>query len=286
VKRHPVLLINQYYEQHRGAFNVFFGVERALRWIGYEPIVFASRTSRSLPNEYSRYFPPGFNRAELASATVPARIRLAAEGLYSWRARRALRSLIKDTAPVAAIVFRPEYQLTWSVLSELKQNRVPTILWILDYRFWCTQGFLYNPALRARCERCVGGNHVNAARYRCANNSLPMSIYDAAIRTIADTALNLDRVPGRYVVPSGPTRDLVTARLGLPADRVHVIPHPVRLSEFDHGCPPGSGGYVAFYGFRCSLMRSAGSEPRGWRSMAWTFSEMRIGPGLISHDSD
>jgi glycosyltransferase involved in cell wall biosynthesis len=244
----PVLLVNQYYESHRGAFNVFFGVERALPQIGYKPIVFASRTDQSLPSPFMHYFPRGFNRSQLASAPAATRIRYAADGLYSFRARRALNALIRDTRPAAAIVFRPEYQLSWSVLSELKRHRIPTILWIVDYRFWCTAGFLYNPALQQRCERCVGGSHWNAVRYRCGNGSLPMSIYDAASRTVSDTLLHLDRVPDRYVVPTNATRELIATHVGLAPERIHVIPHPVRLAEFETPSGQAPGDYAVFYG--------------------------------------
>jgi glycosyltransferase involved in cell wall biosynthesis len=246
--RHRVLLIHQYYEPLRGAFSVVFGVERALRELGHEPIIFASRTSDGIVTPRSEYFPPGFKRTELTRTSPWARIRQAINGVYSFPARSHLGRLIRATGADTAIVFRPEYQLSYSVMSELRRRGVPNALWLVDYRFWCSSGFLYNPALGEVCFRCVGGAHWNAIRYRCSEGSLTRSAYDAAVRFVSHSLLALHRHADVFVVPTEATRHLVVARLGLPEDRVTVIGHPLEMIHHTRGINAADHDYVVFYG--------------------------------------
>ena len=243
-----VLLIHQYYAPLRGAFRVLFGVEQALQALGHEPIVYASQTREGLATRYASFFPRGFTRAELARTSPLELARHAVNGIYSFPARRGLRRLIHATSPDAAIVFRPEYQLTYSVLSELKANGIPAALWLVDFRYWCSEGFLFNPTLRETCTRCVNGAHWNAVRYRCSDGSLAKSAYDATVRLVTHTALSLHRLADRYVVPTGTTLKIATDTLALPRERIHVIPHPMSPIETSSHPAAAQGRQVVFYG--------------------------------------
>lgn len=242
-----VLLIHQYYMPLRGAFSVVFGVETALRGLGHEPIVYASQATGGLTTEYSDFFPKGFTRNEFKVSRFWELPRRAIDGIYSYPARAGLGRLIEATAPDAAIVFRPEYQLSYSVLSELRHRGIPTALWLVDFRYWCSAGFLFNPTLREPCTRCVKGAHWNAIRYRCSEGSMPRSIYDAGVRLVAHTALQLHRLADRYVVPTEATRRIGVSTFSLPADRIDVIPHPFTPIEHE-AVPTEAGGHLIFFG--------------------------------------
>jgi glycosyltransferase involved in cell wall biosynthesis len=243
-----VLLIHQTYDARRGAGNVLVGVERALRALGHEPIVYAAQTNAGKPSPFAAYFPPGFTRVELRGQSPLALIRLALSGGYSLVARRNLSRLIRDTSPDAAIVLRPEYQLTYSVLHALAARKIPTALWLVDYRYWCTEGFLFNPSLGEGCFRCVDGAHWNAVRFTCAEGSRLKSAYDALVRIIVHRAIPLDKLIKLFVVPVESTRAIVTRRLGLPAARTRVIGHPMVDTEFAEVTELPDPRLVVFFG--------------------------------------
>lgn len=243
-----VLLIHQYYEQTRGSSKVFFGVEQTLRSLGHEPIAFTSQTAASLPTPYSHFFPAGFSRQELAGLSLARKAQLGMRGLYSFEARRQLGRLIEETKPELAIVFRPDYQLSQAVLVELKERRVPTIQWVVDFGLWCTQTHAFNPTAEAPCYRCFGGAHWNAIRFGCSPDSRLMAAYGAAARLVSHRVLHVDRLPNLIVVPCVATRQLLVERAGLPVEKMRIVRHPMDLSEFPDAGTPTIGDTVVFSG--------------------------------------
>jgi glycosyltransferase involved in cell wall biosynthesis len=133
-------------------------------------------------------------------------------------------------------------------MSELRHWRIPTALWLVDYRFWCSSGFLYNPALGELCVRCVRGAHWNAIRYRCSDGSLAKSAYDAFVRIVSQRLLALHRHAAVFVVPTESTRRLAVARLNLPEDRVTVVRHPLDAFQLPVDAARPADDYVVFYG--------------------------------------
>ena len=148
-----------------------------------------------------------------------------------------------------AFVFRPEYQLSQSVLDELHRHRVPTIQWVVDYRLWCSAGFFFNPALGEVCYRCARGRHWNAVRYRCSAGSLSLSTLDAAVRLVDNSLLRLDRRADIFVVPTQSTADVLREATGLDTRRVLIIEHPIEDSDFvDAPQPRWDEPFVLFLG--------------------------------------
>jgi glycosyltransferase involved in cell wall biosynthesis len=243
-----VLLVHQTYDSRRGAANVLHGLERALKSLGHEPIVFAAWTKTGRPSEFEDYFPRGFTRLDVRGLSALGVLRLAFSGAYSLAARRNLSRLIRDTSPDAAIVLRPEYQLTYSVLHALAGGNVPTALWIVDYRYWCTQGFLFNPNLDEVCFRCVNGAHWNAIRFSCAEGSRLKSAYDALVRLVVHRSIKLEALVDLFVVPVESTKTILTTRLGMPVDRMRVVAHPMTEAEFTAADSPTDPNLLIFFG--------------------------------------
>ncbi|MBI4704092.1 MAG: glycosyltransferase [Deltaproteobacteria bacterium] len=242
-----VLLVHQYYAKLRGAFRVLLGVERALLDAGHEPVVFASATPVSTPCPFDRYFPEGFTRSDWTRGGWARSLRLAARGIYSLPAREGLRRLVAEIRPQVAVVLRPEHQLSYSVLPELRDSGIPVVLWFVDYRFWCTAGQFYNWRLRQPCFRCADGAHWNAVRFACAPRSWPMSLYGAAARYVWRATVRLDETAAVFVVPSLANRDILERWTDVPIGRMRVVAHPLEAADFASPSR-GAGDYFAFYG--------------------------------------
>jgi glycosyltransferase involved in cell wall biosynthesis len=241
-----VLLVHQYFDPKlRGANLVVGGAQRAIQQNGHAVLLFGSRTSEDSPGVVG---PAGYTRNEFAKATLWQRLRYAVRGIHSFEARDSLRQVLVAKKPDVAIVFKPEYQLTYSVLPELKRFGVPIVQWLVDYRFWCTAGYFFNFSSGVPCYRCAGGAHWNAVRYRCGDGSLPLSIYGAVARLVRHKFLHLEALPDLYVVPTESTKQVLVRETGLPEGRILVIPHPFRHEDFPVAPDNAVGDYIVFAG--------------------------------------
>lgn len=243
-----VLLVHQYYRKLRGAFSVLLRVESTLRALGHETSVFASRVEDGEPSAYERYFPSGFDRAAFAGASFLLKGQMAVKGLYSLEARARLSQMLDEVRPDAAIVFRPEYQLSPSVLSELAARDLPFALWVVDYRFWCVNGLFFNRRTASMCTLCARGAHWRSLPYLCGEGSPFLTAYGATARLLAHTALRLHRLPKVLVVPSVRTQEILTSAAGIPKERFLVVRHPMDFEELRFGGEPAVENHAVFLG--------------------------------------
>lgn len=245
-----VLLVHQLYEMRGGAARVLFGLEDALRAGGHRVGVVAAETlDRAEPQGGTMFFGvSAFTRGDFERASAGTRLRWAMNGVYSRAARDAVRSAVARFQPDVAIVLKPEYQLSMAVLSELARLQIPVVQWLVDFKPWCTQGQFYNVKQQSVCTRCAGGLHAAAVKYRCDRDSLALSTYGAIARTVTTSILRLPFKADLYVVPGAANKRMLCEVTSIPAARVVVIPHPMRVSAFQPGSGSGPGNLLFFGG--------------------------------------
>ncbi|MCK9462247.1 MAG: glycosyltransferase family 4 protein [Proteobacteria bacterium] len=243
-----VLLVHQLYQMRGGAMRVLFGIEKSLLDHGDSVAVLTSRTSTDEPGDpRSVHFRvDGFDSTVFDGAALSNRLKWAAYGIYSFPARRAVREAVREFRPDVAIVLKPEYQLTPSVLQELSSCRLPVVQWLVDYRPWCTQGQFYNIKEKTVCTRCAGGLHFHGARFVC-DRRLSWSVYGAIARTLTTSLMRVPWTPTIYVVPTEANREFVSATVGIEKTRIRVLPHPLNVSAIRTGRGFGEGP-ILFYG--------------------------------------
>ncbi len=176
------------------------------------------------------------------------RAKFALNGIYSVKTRNNLKKLITERRPDLAIVLRPDYQLSYSVLHELRSNQIPIIQWVVDYKFWCTGGSFFDPHAKAPCYRCAGGNHVHALVRRCAENSIAHSAYGALARYVSHTALSLDQHPDWYITPTESTRDMLVKHVNIDRNKISVVYHPIVAKELQRPSASAVGTHVFWAG--------------------------------------
>jgi glycosyltransferase involved in cell wall biosynthesis len=158
-----VLLANKFFYDHGGPETVLFATRDLLAARGHDVIDFAMQDARNRPSPYAAYFPPNMDlqsvRPTLSSAKTALRF------LDSHIAAKEMRRLVHDTRPDVAHLHSINHQLTPSIIRVLRDERVPVVMTLHDYKLVCPA---YTMLAGDRiCEACSGGRFYRATTTRC-----------------------------------------------------------------------------------------------------------------------
>jgi glycosyltransferase involved in cell wall biosynthesis len=174
-------------------------------------------------------------------STLSRRVRLGMGAAWSRKSYRELSALIRRVRPDVAHFHNTFPQMTPSVWAACRDNGVPVVQTLHNYRFVCPQAMLQREG--RPCEECFGTTLLPALRNRCYRSSLPATL--AQVWTLAmNRAMGSFNLVDRYLAL---TR-FAAARLsagGIPGERITV-----RSNFLDDPPPQGSGdgGYALFVG--------------------------------------
>lgn len=116
--------------------------------------------------------------------------------IYSSEARKKIRLVLDDFQPDVVHLNNFNYQLTPSMILEIKKWRKDTkrkckiVFTAHDYQLVCPNHMLNNPNTRQNCEKCLGGNFLNCTKGKCIHGSTAKS----AIGTMEATFWKLNGV--------------------------------------------------------------------------------------------
>lgn len=158
-----VLLANKFFYDHGGPETVLFAERDMLRASGHDVIDFSMRDPRNRFSDFARYFSPPMDLS--AVKPTPASMRTAWRFLDSKPAAESIRCLIRDHRPDIAHLHSINHQLTPSIIRALRDERVPVVMTLHDYKLVCPAYTLL--AGGKICEKCSGGGFYNAVVANC-----------------------------------------------------------------------------------------------------------------------
>lgn len=97
--------------------------------------------------------------------------------IYSLEARKKIRFVLDDFHPDVVHVNNFNYQLTPSIILEIKKWRRKTghkckiVFTAHDYQLVCPNHMLNNPNKHQNCEKCLGGHFLNCTKGKCIHGS-------------------------------------------------------------------------------------------------------------------
>lgn len=158
-----VLLANKFFYDHGGPETVLFAERDLLRDAGHDVIDFAMADERNRPTQYAQYFAPNVDLQTIRPA--PASLRNAWRFLDSGEAASRMRRLVRDNRPDIAHLHSINHQLTPSIVRVLRDEKVPVVMTLHDYKLVCPA---YTLLANGRiCEKCSGGAFYRATTSNC-----------------------------------------------------------------------------------------------------------------------
>ena len=143
--------------------------------MGHQIIYFSQKSKNNYETDSSKYFIEGI---DFFNSSIVNRALMIPRFFYSYEAKKKLEQLILNEQPDIAHVHLYKGTLTSSILTVLKNKRIPTILTLHDYGLLCPHN-LFIDGKNNICERCVGSTALNCIVHKCNHSSYPLSTISA-----------------------------------------------------------------------------------------------------------
>lgn len=237
-----VLYCNKYNYPFSGTEAYLFELMRHMEQRGHEAALFSMDHGHASSFAGRSYLIPYLNFKD-SEASFFKKARMAAHVLYSPSARRRMRACLVDYKPDIAHVRGIYHHLSPSILWELKQQGIPVLYHLNDFKILCPN---YNFVAHGRtCELCLGGNYFHAVTENCHAGPRSGSVVLAAEAYLHKWLRTYQRCVDLFLAPTEFVRDkLVSA--GFPARQIEVLPHFQALPPEESLVP--EKGYILYFG--------------------------------------
>lgn len=236
-----LLSINTYNYRRGGSDVVFFEHDAMFREQGWETAVMTMHHQKNEASPWSEYFVDELEFGH--SYGLAQKVGMASKVIYSFEARRKLEKLLQQFRPDVVHVHCIYHHISPSVLSLLKDYKIPVVMTAHDLKLCCPAYKMLNRF--GICEECKGGNLLNVFRNRCVRDSAAVSglvmVESMVHRILGLYRNNLDKI----VVPSQFFRDK-HIEWGWDKSRLVHVPNFVRVK----GIKPNyvAGEYFLYFG--------------------------------------
>ena len=174
-----ILLIHKFLFPKGGAETYVTELGRTLESLGHEVQYFGmDDPKRTLGNRAGAYT----RNLDFHSHSPLEKLRCGCRVIWSREAQRKLRRVLEDFQPDVCHLNNFNYQLTPSILVEMKRWRrkhpCRVVYTAHDYQLVCPNHMCF--CRGTVCEKCFGGRYGHCVRNRCIHGSFPKSLVGAA----------------------------------------------------------------------------------------------------------
>lgn len=216
-----ILYCNKYNFPFSGTESYLFSAMELMRAQGHETALFAMADARGNPTAYDEFFLPHLDFKD--SNQGPFRkARLAAHAVYSREARARLRKMIVAFRPDVAHVRNIYHHLSPSILWELKEQGVPVLYHLNDFKLLCPS---YNMVAKNHaCEQCRGGQFWRVLTESCYPGPVGSGVVLAAEAYFHKWMRTYEKCVDLFLAPSRFVKEKLVEN-GWDATKIEVMPH-------------------------------------------------------------
>lgn len=259
-----ILQINKFLWLSGGVERYMFDLASCLESDGHEVVYFAMQDeARNRACDQSGYFVSNIDYK--GGGGIQRAVGAVSKTVYSLESKRNIRRLLRDLKPDVAHIHTIDHQISPSILPVLREEGVPAVQTVHDFKLVCPNYRLYVPRSEEVCERCLPGTFHHCVTQRCMKDSLAAS-------ALATGAMYLHT--GTGIVQKNIHRFLCATRFlagkleegGIPAAKLRRQPLYLDLARYEMHEEPEeyyvyAGRLVIEKGLR-TLLRAAAQTPR------------------------
>ncbi len=196
-----ILIVNKFLFPNGGSETYIFKLGEELVRQGHEVEYFGMEHPDRIAGNSARSYtsPMDFHTGRLQKLIYPFKI------IYSVEARKKIRPVLRQFKPDVVHLNNFNFQLTPSIIYEIKKNQIPIVYTAHDSQWVCPNHLMLIPGSGERCFRCRGGKFGQCVKHRCIHDSLVKSILGAAeagLYRFLGTYQKVDRIicPSRFML--------------------------------------------------------------------------------------
>lgn len=236
-----ILHVNKFFDFHGGAEIYLHRLMDAQQRAGHDVHVFSTHSDKNIPSPDASHFVTRYHLDRRNGWKTDAQI--ARNYLWNVEAKKAIAEQIAGLKPDVIHVHNIYNHLSTSVLAPIRASGIPCVQTLHDYKVaGCPAYSMFTEG--APCERCKGGNYLNAIKHRCTSASFLPNMLAALEMGIVKTRRPYERTVRLFICPSRFMQEKMED-WGEPASKLRYVPNPA-----DFGDEPvvGGGGYLLFAG--------------------------------------
>jgi len=217
-----VLQINKFFYLKGGAEKHFLALIELLEGAGHELSVFSMRDKKNLPSADAEYFAAPVNLEKFS-------FRDSVKYFRNSDAIEKLRLLIRQKKPDIAHLHNIAHQLTPAIIKVLKDNKIPVVQTLHDYKLICPNYKLFTQ--NQICYRCRGKKYYNCFTHRCIDGVAAKSFMAMCEMYYNDSWHKYYDLVDLFIAPSRFMKD-VCVSFGIAAERIEVLPNFIGRGEY------------------------------------------------------
>lgn len=216
-----IAMAGQNYFVRGGSDKVLIETEKMLRAYGHEVAPFCGADKNNHENEWLKFFPK--KEVSISSPRLGDVVRY----VYNFDAKKAVRRFIKEFGPDVFHCHIYYGKLSSSILSEVKNQAVPLIQTIHEYKVVCpTYQLSSNGTV---CEKCANFRFYNVLKHRCNKGSVSRSAASMVESYVSYIFGSIEKID-RFIAVSDFQRNKVIS-MGVPANKISTIHNFVDIGE-------------------------------------------------------
>jgi glycosyltransferase involved in cell wall biosynthesis len=168
-------MVNKYLYPKGGAETYVIRLGEYLESAGHEVQYFGMADERNtVGNKIGAYTDNiDFHSSSVKYLTYPIKI------VYSLGAARRMRAVLEDFKPDIVHINNFNFQLTPSIIYEIKKHNIPILYTAHDVQLVCPNHKLKNDEVAGLCRECEKGRFFPCVKHRCVHSSRVRSVIGA-----------------------------------------------------------------------------------------------------------
>ncbi|WP_075342093.1 glycosyltransferase family 4 protein [Tenacibaculum agarivorans] len=163
-----ILLINNTHYIGGGADRVYINTGSLLEKNGHTVLYFSTQSEKNIQSKYAKYFVSKQNNREVSFTD---KLKGVKNYLYNKEVESKLSRLIQEEKPDIAHLHLFYGGLSSAVLKVLRENNIPIVQTVHDYRLLCPANAFLN-SKNEICERCKPKKYYNCTLNRCSGGNI------------------------------------------------------------------------------------------------------------------
>ena len=195
-----ILMVNKFLYPNGGSETYMFKLGEYLTSLGHQVQYFGMADERNIVGNDSNSATSNMNfrgsrKSKLSRFTYPFKV------IYSGEARKKIKIVMEDFKPDIVHMNNINYQLTPSIIYEIKSHGIPMVQTVHDSQIACPNHRLYIEKTGTICESCVAGSYIYCLRNKCMQGSVVKSII-AMLESYYYHIRNTYNLVDKYICPS------------------------------------------------------------------------------------
>lgn len=192
-----ILMVNKFLYPNGGSETYIFKLGKYLTSIGHEVQYFGMEDEKNIVGNNAGSYTSNMNFQGdyLAKLVYPFKI------IYSFESRKKIRKVLNDFKPDVVHLNNINFQLTPSIIYEVKKKNIPLFQTVHDPQVVCPNHRLYIESKKSVCEKCINGKYINCMKNKCLDNSL-MKSFIAMVESYLYHNLKIYNNIDMYICPS------------------------------------------------------------------------------------